>query len=432
MHASASMTKVGVRGPIAAWIAYDMAAHGYALIVSGVGFPVYFASHVAAGRGNADLLWSIAIGLPLLLAGLVGPWLGALADAMACQRRLLAASTIACSVATATLVIVGAGDVVLGLALFVTAHLAHLIAVGLYNSFLPLVASPDRLARVSGLGWGLSYLGSIACLLLCLPFTRDGLAPANIGNFTNAFLVTAVFLTAVGLPAITGLPRHAPAAAAAVERRPYRRILSTLGGWRRDPNVPKLLIAYYLVNDGVVTVVFFTALTFRLSFGLDVQEILMLSLLLQLVAIPMTMFFGWLGGRWSQRGAIYVALVLWLGVLALIATAEGRSGAAAIALALGVVLGSTQTLFRSLYAGMVPVERAAEYFGFHALVGRASAALGPLAFGTISAATGSQRTAMASLAVFFIAGGIVLARVRMPVPSWRPAATANTDSRSPP
>ena len=96
------------------------------------------------------------------------------------------------------------------------------------------------------------------------------------------------------------------------------------------------------------------------------------------------------------------------------ATAEGRAGALAVTLALGVVLGSTQSLFRSLYAGMVPAERASEYFGFHTLVGRASAALGPVAFGIVSATTGSQRAAMASLAVFFVAGGIVLAFVQLP------------------
>ena len=135
---------------------------------------------------------------------------------------------------------------------------------------------------------------------------------------------------------------------------------------------------------------------------------------MQLVAIPATIFFGWLGERWSQRGAIYVALVLWLAILTLMATAEGRSAAITVTPALGLVVGSTQSLFRSLFAEMVPVERASEYFGFHTFVGRASAALGPLAFGIVSATTGSQRAAMASLAVFFVAGGIVLAFVRSP------------------
>jgi len=415
----------GTRRPLVGWVIYDMPAHAYALMISGVGFPVYFASFVVAGRGNSDVLWSIALGLPLLLAGILGPLLGALADASGGRRSLLIAATVACSVATALLVLVGKGDIMLGIGLFAVAHFTHLIAVSIYNSYLSLVTTPSRFARVSGVAWGLSYFGSLACLLLCLPFTRGGLVPENVTNFTWIFPVTAIFLTLIGVPAALALPkdRFAPARNATTE--PRRRIRSTIQTWRRDRSVPTFLLAYYLVNDGVVTVVFFTALTFRITYGLDVQEILGLSLLLQLVAIPMTMLFGLLGERWSQRGALYVALVLWMGVLSLMASAEGLQGAVAVTLALGVVLGSTQSLFRSLFAGFVPVERTSEYFGFHTLVGRASAVLGPLAFGAVSVATGSQRAAMASLAVFFILGGVVLAFVRLPAPVDDVRASSN-------
>jgi UMF1 family MFS transporter len=383
------MSSTKNRRSLIAWIVYDIGAHGYTFIVAGVGFPLYFASFVAADRGNADLLWSIALGIPLVAAGLLGPWLVALADASGRRRALLAGMTIASCVATAMLASVGAGDVVLGIVLFAIAHASHLMATSLYNSYLPLLAAPGKLARISGLAWGLSYLGSMACFLLTLPFTRDGLTPANASNFALAFLVAGAFVAAIGLPAVMALPRHAATQPDAGAPGPYQRVLSTMRAWRHDRNVPKLLLAYYLVNDGVVTVAFFTALTLRKTYGMDVQEILLLSLLLQFVAIPSTIFFGWLGGRWSQRGAINVALVLWIAVLMLMARAEGGQGAIAVTLALGVVLGSTQSLFRSLFAGMVPLDRAAEYFGFHTLVGRASAALGPLAFGIVSAATGS-------------------------------------------
>jgi MFS transporter, UMF1 family len=184
--------------------------------------------------------------------------------------------------------------------------------------------------------------------------------------------------------------------------------------WRRDREVPKFLLAYYMVNDAVVTVIFFFAVMMKNAFGLGVQEVLLLSLALQAIAIPSTAFFGWLGGRWSQRGAIYLTLALWMATLALMAFAQGRTGAVLIAGALGLVLGSTQTLFRSLFVALVPVDRASEYFGFHAFAGRASSALGLIFFGIISTATGSQRWAMASLAIFFVAGGLVLATVRVP------------------
>ncbi len=402
------------RRALASFIAYDMAAHGYTLMISGVAYPIYFVTFVAAARPNAEWLWSIALGLPLLGAGLLGPWLGAVADSSGRRGTMLGVLTAICAVATAMLATVGENDVRAGMALFVVAHLSHLLATSLYNSYLPLVAAPGRLARVSGLAWGLSFVGSLACFALSLPFTREGLAPGNEANFARTFLVASAFLAIVGLPALRGLPQTPPRVREDGTEGPYRRIAATLRSWRHDRNVPKFLLAYYLVNDGLVTALFFTALTFRKAYGMTVQEILALALLLQVVAIPSTIFFGWLGGRWSQRGAIYVALTLWVVVLAMMATMHGRDGAIAVTVALGLVFASTQSLFRSLFAALVPAERTSEYFGFNTLAGRASAALGPLAFGAVSAATGSQRVAMASLAVFFVAGGAILARVRMP------------------
>jgi UMF1 family MFS transporter len=403
------------RAALAGWVLYDIAIHGYGLMIPGVAYAIYFTSYVAVDGGRADVLWSVAVALPLLIAGLVSPWLGAIADATGRRRALLVAATLGCGLASALLVTVKRGDVAAGIALFVIAQACAMVAQSLYNSFLPLLSRNRDTARLSGFAWGLSYVGGIACFLLCLPFTRGGLSDGNAAAFANAFLVTAAFLLAIGLPAALMLPAsprqpgatHAGAGA-------YRRIWATIRGWKRDREVPKLLLAFYLVNDAIVTVIYFTAVMLNRSFGLDVQEVLMLSLAFQAIAIPATMFFGWLGGRWSQRGAINVSLLLWAVVLALMAFAQGHAGALAIAASLGLVLGSTQSLFRSLFAQMVPADRASEYFGFHALAGRASSALGPILFGIVAAATGSQRWAMASLAIFFAAGAIVLAAVRVP------------------
>ena len=378
-------------------------------------YPIYFASYVAAGRSNTDLLWAIALGLPLLAAGILGPWLGALADSIRSRCALLAAMTVASSVATALLVTVSAGDVARGIVLFAFAHVTHLLALSLYNSFLPLIAAPDRFARISGLAWRPCSLGSIACYFLTLPFTRGGLGPANAANFTGAFAVAAVFLALIGLPAVLFLPAAAPNLAARDGAGPYRRILATFREWRRDRNVPKFLLAYYLVNDGIVTATFFTALTFRKSYGMEVQEILALTLVLRIRRHTRHHLF-----RLARR---VVGVAAWRDESRSRPVdrgahphgdREGRNGAIAVTVALGLVLGSTQSLFRSMFAVLVPVDRASEYFGFHTLMGRTSAAFGPLAFGIVSAVTGSQRMAMASLALFFITGGAMLALVRLP------------------
>ncbi len=401
------------RGTISAWVLYDVAAHGYGLMIPAVGYAIYFTSFIAAAHPLADGLWSLAIALPLITAGLISPWLGAVVDSHGHRRTWLAAATIACGLATALMVTLEQGDIASGIALFAVAQLASLLAGALYNAYLPQISTPENSARVSGIGWGLSYLGGIACFLLCLPFIRGGIAPGNESHFAQAFLVTAVFLLVVGLAAISRFPRDIRGDRNTRSIRPYRQIWATICNWRNEREIPKFLLAYYLLTDAMVTVIFFAAIFFKTIFGLSVQQVLMYSLAFQLIAIPATMFFGWLGDRWSQRGALNVTLLIWAVVLALMGWADGEYAPLTIVIVLGLVLGSTQSLCRSIFSRMIPTDRSAEYFGFHALAGRASSALGPLLFGAVRAAAGSQRMAMVSLGVFLVAGGLLMSRVRL-------------------
>lgn len=183
-------------------------------------------------------------------------------------------------------------------------------------------AAFGRAARLSGLAWGLSYLGGIACFVLTLPFTRGGLGDSVAQHFALAFVVTAAFMLALPLTAITMLPEAAPRRRVGGLATPYRRVWATLHSWRRDREVPKFLLAYYLINDAIVTVIFFTGVMLKTSFGLEVQQILLLSLAFQAIAIPSTVLFGWLGSRWSERGAVYLTLVLWLGALGIVLMAQ--------------------------------------------------------------------------------------------------------------
>jgi len=199
------------------------------------------------------------------------------------------------------------------------------------------------------MAWGLrSYLGGIACFFLCLPFIRTGIAAGNEAYFANAFLVTAGFLLTLGMMSMLGFPAENKVDRKGEKTNPYQRLWNTVGSWRQERQIPKFLLAYYLINDAMVTVLYFTAIFLKATFGLSMQEILILSLTFQLIAIPATVFFGWLGDRWSQFGAVNVTLVIWGVVLALMGLADGEHAPLAIAMTLGLVLGSTQSL---LYRG---------------------------------------------------------------------------------
>ena len=379
------------RQAIAAWIVYDIAVHGYGLMIPAVGFAIYFTSFVAAGHPWADALWSLAVAIPLIAAGLLSPWLGAIADRSAQRRRLLLATTLLCVIASALMGSLGQGDIGAGMVLFILAQLGFLLAGALYNSYLPQISTPENSARISGMAWGLSYLGGIACFLLCLPFIRSGIVAGNESYFAKAFLVTAGFVLVLGVGAILKFPPEKAVDRKTFKANPYLRLKTTLRSWQSNREIPRFLLAYYLINDAMVTVIYFTAIFMKATFGLSMQEILILSLLFQIIAIPSTIFFGWLGDRWNPRATVYLTLTIWVLVLALMGFAEGEHAPSAIAITLGLVLGSTQSLLRSMYSRMIPPDQAGEYFGFHALVGRASSALGPLLFGLVSTLAASQR-----------------------------------------
>jgi UMF1 family MFS transporter len=214
------------------------------------------------------------------------------------------------------------------------------------------------------------------------------------------------------MPAILWFP--ADARSPALRGSAYGRIRETVLGWREHRETFKFLLAFYLINDAVVTVIFFIGIFFKANYLLTVEETLRYTLLFYAVGIPATVAFGWLGQVWSQRAALNLTLAIWLVLLAMMAMGEGEAMPLAVALVAGLVIGSSQALCRSIYARMIPPERAAEFFGFNALVGRASAVLGPLVFGIVSSQTGSQRIAMASLSVFILLGAAVFACVRLP------------------
>lgn len=401
------------RGATAAWILYDVASSAYVLMIPAVAYAVYFRSYVAGDSPAADAIWGMTVALPLIAGGLLGPLLGAVADLSGNRKRLLAIATLASTIATMFMATVGQGEILYGAVLFFVAHLGYMVATGLYDSYLPSIASPERAARISGLGWGLGYLGGIAVFLVTLPLTRGGITAANVGTFVLSFAVTGAFYLLLGLPALVRLPAGATRSGSADIGTAYRRVWNTVRGWRHDVEVPKFLLAFYLINDAVVTVALFTPIVLRTSFGLGVQELLALTLLFNAIALPATIAFGWLADRWSYRGAVYVTLAIWVIALLLIGYGEGAWVPRTIAVVLGLVVGSTQSLLRGMFSRMVPTEQAAEYFGFHSLVGKVSTALGPLAFGLVSTASGDQRLAMLSLGVFFVAGAWVLARVRL-------------------
>lgn len=394
------------------WVLYDVASSAYLMLIPGLGFSVYFRSHVVTDPARADALWGIAVALPLAAAGLLAPLLGALFDRIPDRRLPLAGLTVVCCAATASLWGVERGEVTQALVLFGIAQLAYILAFSLYESWLPRLSSPDTVGRVSGLAWGLGFAGSIACLALCLPLMSGGLGIDNLADYRLAFPLTALFFLLLALPAVPGLRLQGRLLRTAGAGAAFRDVLATLTGWRRRPVVARYLIGYYLVNDAIVTFVFFNAIFLKVQFGLSMEELLWMAVLFHVVAIPATPLFGWLGDRVGLLLALNLTFAIWLALILTMAFASHPQTPVLLVGLLGCAIGSSQALLRAIYSRVIPVEHSAQYFGFQTLAGRLSAILGPLLFGAVSALTGDQRIAVLSLLLFLMPGAWLINGLR--------------------
>jgi UMF1 family MFS transporter len=405
---------------VRAWALYDVASSIWIATVPTLLFAVYFRAVVAADTGRADALWGITAALSLLIAGFAAPWIGARADLAGTRLRWLAAATALCCVATAAMALVGPGQVLFGVLVFVLAQVGYTVGMSLYDAYLVRIAQPETAGRISGFGWAVGFVGGIVAVLVSMRWL-DGVEVSRDPRYASAFVLVALLFGAAAVPALLGLRRlgnHAPPALPPTERpSATQRVAQSVRGWRSHGNAVRFLAALYLINDAVVTIAFFAGIYFRDQFGLGLAELLRLALLYQVLAIPGTLAFGRFADRVSLHTAIYASLAVWIVAVLLMAFGAAAWVPYAVVVLFAMVFGSTQALMRGAFAVLVPRGRDAEFFGFNALAGRLSAAAGPLLYGVVSAATGSSRAALLSVLLFLLGGALVLATVRIEEPA---------------
>ncbi len=353
----------------------------------------------------------------MLLIGLVSPYVGAIADASAGKKRWLLFYTVVCVAATGMLFFVGPGDVTAGMGWFIVANIGFAGSLSICNGFLPEITSAGNVGRISGYGYALGYAGSMVALILCMPLLRGGVGPENHLLFRTSFVVTALFYAVFSLPTFLWLRERAVPiarpAGVSLARFGYRRLAATFRRVRSLPDMSWFLLAFLLFNDGVETVIYFSAIFAREVVGFTMGEVVLLFMAVQITALVGSVIFGHIADRTGPKPALVATLLLWCAVCAAAFSATTRPRFWTVALVAGLGLGSVQACSRGLVRLFVPAGRDAEFYGFFAICQKFSAVIGPLAYGAIASLWGDQRIAIASVMVFFIAGLILLARVNV-------------------
>jgi len=401
---------------VVGWSLYDLASSTYAGLVP-VFFGVFFTTFVAAGAPAAQALWGAIAALGLVLSAVVAPFVGAWTDRHGYKVAAIAIASAACVLATLAMATGAPGRVLAMAVAFVAGQLGYALATTLYDSLLVRVAPRGERGRVSGFGWAMGFVGGIAALLVAIALMRGMPPAAQVEHLGVAFLACGVLFAMLALPGLAGLRQlaaHDRPAAAPGGASAFAAVFETLRHWRRQPAVFRFLLAYYLLNDVIVTLAVFIVIVMRARFGLAIDGLLWLAVLYNAIALPCTLFFGHASDRFGPRATIYAMAAILAASILLLAFGTGRATPAIVVILLGFVLGSLQAVCRSYLAQLVDPRQSAEIFGFNAIAGRLSAAVGPILFGVIASASGSETLALMSLLPFLAAGVWVISTVREP------------------
>ncbi|NPV85973.1 MAG: MFS transporter [Anaerolineae bacterium] len=402
---------------IRAWVMYDWANSAFVTTVGAAVLPVYYSKVASQGLApnEATANWAFTTTIALILVAILGPILGAMADFSGAKKRFLTAFVLVGVTGTALLYFIRTGDWLLASLFYIIGSIGFSGANVFYDSLLPHVARPDEIDQVSSRGFAMGYLGG--GILLAVNLAMIMLSPESMtAQMTRlAFVTVAVWWLVFTIP----LWRHV--------KEPPRRILSDEGSFtpiqasikrlahtfseiKKYRQLLKFIIAFWLYNNGIGTIIYMASI-YGTELGFSSTTTIGTLLMVQFVAMPFALLFGWLPKKIGTKPAILLSL----GVYTLIAIGgyflQKEIHFWILGFAVATVQGGSQALSRSLCGRMMPKSKSAEFFSFFSISEKIAGTVGPLIFGIVSKVMGGSRMSVISLIIFFIAGAILLQKV---------------------
>ncbi len=409
------------RRELRAWAMYDWANSAMVTTIVTAVFPIYFAKVAAADLAPAIATKRLADATTIALAiiAVLSPILGAIADRAGVKKRLLGLSLIVGVVAVGLMFFIERGDWMLAAGLFAVANIAVNASYVCYDSFLPHIAAPEEMDRVSTAGYALGYVGGGLLLALNLAWIQrpawfglpsgPDLTPLQATLPTRlAFLSVAIWWLVFSIPLFRDV-REPPATGdgridVGAAFRELGATFRRLGQFRQ---AVLMLIAFLIYNDGIGTIIRMATI-YGTEIGIGTGSLIASIMIVQFVGIPFAFLFGAFASRIGAKRAIFVGLVVYTGISVLGYFMTNATHFLILALLVGVVQGGTQALSRSLFASLIPKARSAEFFGFFAVVEKFAGIFGPWIFARVIGATGSSRAAILAVVIFFLIGGVLL------------------------
>ena len=389
------------------WALYDYANTMFSMNMLSMYFPLWITQEM----GGKDIYYSIALSISVVAAGAVMPIIGAVSDRRKSRMPFLIVLTLLCISATAAISL--SSSLFLALALFSIANFGYQAALAPYDSLLPEVSEGVNIGRVSGLGVGLGYLGSIGGLMMVKPFVDSG-------GRSGAFLPTAILFLVFALPCFLFVKEHSrrkPKKSYGIKRE-FKKIFLTLKNTRRYPGLLRFLVANIIYSDAVNTVIVFMAVYASKAIGMDDKSIRTFLIVSTVFAAVGSFVAGkvtdWLG----PKRALMQALLLWAVTMLIACFSFSKTVFWAVGPLAGISLGSTWVASRALVARLSPPRKFGEIYGLYNLGGKFGFVLGPLVWGGIVLAFEPlgivrYRIAIFSLLMFILVAMYVLKKVKI-------------------
>ena len=396
---------------VGAWALFDFANSAYPAVMTTAVFPLFYKGVVVGSDAvQGEFWWGLAVSVSALIVATSAPLLGAISDRGGARKKFMLFYVVLCLLGVMMMSTLEAGMVVQGFLLFVVANVGFESAMVFYNAYLPDIAPPERRGWVSGLGFGVGYLGSAIGLVMVFPFVPE--------QWEVAWFLVAGFFLIFSIPAFLFLPADEKGDMTVVEaaRWGVTHFKTIVGEVWQLPELRNFLMAFFFYIDGVLTIIVMAGLVAEDTFGFDPTGVIVLFLIVQFSALIGAFALAKPTDRWGPKKVLNGVLTLWIVASISVFFIQDAKLFYGLAVIAGFGLGSVQAASRSFMASLIPAGKEAEMFGFYALCGKSSSVLGPTLFGyVVLRAGGNQRPAFLVLTALFLIGLFLLQRVRDPM-----------------
>jgi MFS transporter, UMF1 family len=409
----------GDKKVIRAWVMYDWANSVYQLTILSAIFPIYFNSVTRHGNDFFvdffgfkiinTVLYSWSIAAAYLFVAIFSPLFSSIADYTGRRKSFMQFFTWVGAISCGLLFFFDPQHIELGIISFTLATIGYGGSIVFYNSFLPVIAEPEKQDRISARGYSMGYLGGVVLLVINLVVIMgqkyfgiaDNTLPPRI-----AF--ASVFVWWIGFSQITfrRLPKYTYGQGGGSKHvllngyRELRQVFSFLLSSRR---LTFFLFGFFFMMMGTLTIMFMAATFGEKEIGLKADVLIPTILIIQLVGSGGSYFFAWISSKIGNFRALIISVVWWVLVCISAYFITDAISFIVVAFFIGGVMGGSQALGRSTYSKMLPeTTDHTSFFSFYDVMEKLATVGGTFSFGLIEALTGNMRISVVVIASYFV------------------------------